>query len=578
MTTSFPAPAPSGLSRRSLLQAGAASVLVGGGLALPFGSSASTATVSQLAPANTPKPFTAAFAPGPTLRGRVVTGPLEDGRIGQYRLFTVIQKQAQASILPGLRTPVYGYGYIDDAGVERPVRVPGPTIDVDRTGANGGLPVKVRVVNRLPENHPQWGHRFGTSTHLHGSASLPQYDGYADDVTSPGSSRTTGTRTSRTPGRSGTTTTGSTTPRRTPRRPRRAVPPARQGPGARPAGRRLRRAAHHHRRDVLRRRRLAYDDHEFSGLWGDVILVNGQPWPVMQVHRRVYRFRVLNASIARSLRLHLSDRAPFAVVGTDGGLMPAAVMVDELRQGGAERYEILVDFSRYPVGATVDLLNRSNRNNVDYDHTGKVMRFKVVDGAFPTTRNTMNPRLPRHEVMDIPVSEAKRTRRFELDHDDVSNVFKINGRTWEDVQDSGYTELLTGGITPAVGEVEIWEFANSSGGWFHPLHIHLVDFRILSRNGQAPFAYEKGPKDVVYIGEDETVRLLMKFSVAPGCHGGRYMVHCHNLPHEDHDMMQQFAVGDPTAHDPVHSAYPERLRGPAGTDGDLALYGDGTPG
>jgi hypothetical protein len=31
----------------------------------------------------------------------------------------------------------------------------------------------------------------------------------------------------------------------------------------------------------------------------------------------------------------------------------------------------------------------------------------------------------------------------------------------------------------------------------------------------------------------------MKF----GPHRGKYMIHCHNLPHEDHDMMSQFSVG-----------------------------------
>jgi hypothetical protein len=43
------------------------------------------------------------------------------------------------------------------------------------------------------------------------------------------------------------------------------------------------------------------------------------------------------------------------------------------------------------------------------------------------------------------------------------------------------------------------------------------------------------------VGENETVRLLMKFENQRG----RYMVHCHNLPHEDHDMMGQFSVGLP---------------------------------
>ncbi|MGH3318221.1 MAG: multicopper oxidase domain-containing protein, partial [Nocardioidaceae bacterium] len=74
------------------------------------------------------------------------------------------------------------------------------------------------------------------------------------------------------------------------------------------------------------------------------------------------------------------------------------------------------------------------------------------------------------------------------------------------------------------------------------------------RNGRAPFDFERGPKDVAYIGEGETVRVAMRF----GPNRGRYMVHCHNLPHEDHDMMQQFAVGwkpgQPDPNDPILSA------------------------
>jgi FtsP/CotA-like multicopper oxidase with cupredoxin domain len=264
----------------------------------------------------------------------------------------------------------------------------------------------------------------------------------------------------------------------------------------------------------------------------------------MEVQRRVYRFRILNASIARSLRLYLSDNSQFAVIGTDGGLMPAPAYVREYKHAGAERYELLIDFARYTAGQTVNLLNRSNRNNKDYDNTNKIMQFRVV-GTAPANLvgNTMAPVLPRHEVMSIPVTESKRTRRFELDHDDVTNVFQINHKSWDDVIKSGYTETLTGGVVPKAGDVEIWEWVNNSGGWFHPLHMHLVDFRILSRNGQAAHPWENGPKDVVYIGEGETVRLLVKFNLPPGIKGGKYMVHCHNLPHEDHDMMAQFSVG-----------------------------------
>ena len=146
------------LSRRELLLGGA--IVVGGGLVLPFGSSASTVGVSTLAAANFPKPYQAKLTPSPQLRGRVMEGTLEDGSKGRYRLFTIIEEQANATIVPGKTTPVYGYSYIDDGGVKRPVKVPGPIIDVARVGtrdgtwadgsAKHGLPAKVRVINRLP--------------------------------------------------------------------------------------------------------------------------------------------------------------------------------------------------------------------------------------------------------------------------------------------------------------------------------------------------------------------------------------------------------------------------------------------
>jgi spore coat protein A, manganese oxidase len=95
--------------------------------------------------------------------------------------------------------------------------------------------------------------------------------------------------------------------------------------------------------------------------------------------------------------------------------------------------------------------------------------------------------------------------------------------------------------------VEIWELQTSGGGWFHPVHIHLVDFKVISRTGgKAPGVrpHELGPKDVVYVGEGETVKVLMRF----GPQKGKYMIHCHNLVHEDHDMMTQFEVGAGGSH------------------------------
>ncbi len=89
----------------------------------------------------------------------------------------------------------------------------------------------------------------------------------------------------------------------------------------------------------------------------------------------------------------------------------------------------------------------------------------------------------------------------------------------------------------------------SSGGWFHPVHIHLVDFQILRRNDSQGlvFPYEKGWKDVAYVGANETLELLMTFHEPEAIDPtqptlGTFVMHCHNLVHEDHDMMNQFEI------------------------------------
>ena len=137
--------------------------------------------------------------------------------------------------------------------------------------------------------------------------------------------------------------------------------------------------------------------------------------------------------------------------------------------------------------------------------------------------------------MNLQPSQSVATRRLALER--KHGLWTINGVTWDDIVASNFTKVSAARVKDSV---EIWELVNESGGWQHPLHIHLVDFKILDRNGRPPFAYERGPKDVVYLGENETVRVIMRFE---GC--GKYMVHCHNLVHEDHDMMTQYEVVDP---------------------------------
>src|SRR3712207_4299759 len=146
--------------------------------------------------------------------------------------------------------------------------------------------------------------------------------------------------------------------------------------------------------------------------------------------------------------------------------------------------------------------------------------------------------------MGLKESDAVKTRKFEFERGNSN--WMINKVTWDDIVNSHYQYVAA---NPGLDDIEIWELENRSGGWFHPVHIHMVDFKILDRNGKPPEPYEQGPKDVVYVGENETVRVIMKFD-----HAGKYMMHCHNLVHEDHDMMTQFEVGsggdDPMTADP----------------------------
>jgi FtsP/CotA-like multicopper oxidase with cupredoxin domain len=143
----------------------------------------------------------------------------------------------------------------------------------------------------------------------------------------------------------------------------------------------------------------------------------------------------------------------------------------------------------------------------------------------------------------------------------------INGKTWADVISSGFNATIG---NPKLNDVEVWTIQNLSGGWFHPVHIHLIDFQILSRTGSKRTGvqpFERGPKDVVYVGEDETVKVIARF----GPQAGRYMLHCHNLVHEDHDMMHQFWVESPDG-SPVYDYDPMGSRGAdQSTDGALRL-------
>ena len=88
------------------------------------------------------------------------------------------------------------------------------------------------------------------------------------------------------------------------------------------------------------------------------MMVNGNTWPFLNVEQRRYRFRFLNACNARALILKLDrDGLPFWQIGSDGGFLPRPARLTQLLIAPAERADVIVDFTRVPVGTTITLLN-----------------------------------------------------------------------------------------------------------------------------------------------------------------------------------------------------------------------------
>src|SRR5690606_21879551 len=195
-----------------------------------------------------------------------------------------------------------------------------------------------------------------------------------------------------------------------------------------------------------------------EGVLGDVVLVNGAPWPELEVTASRYRFRILNASNARRYKLVLEPKRPFVQVGSDGGLLAAPVEQADIQIAPAERFDVVVDFSEVPVGSTVTMVNAL----ADVEGTREVMRFRVVRKAKDDSR--VPAKLA--EVEPLRPAQAKVTRKFRFGKDDLSHhgMWTINGRLFDpDRMDA----------RPRLGEVERWRFVTDL---HHPVHLHLDSF------------------------------------------------------------------------------------------------------
>ncbi|KAF2502383.1 Cupredoxin [Lophium mytilinum] len=281
---------------------------------------------------------------------------------------------------------------------------------------------------------------------------------------------------------------------------------------------------------------LNFESFDQAGLWGDIIHVNGQPWPYLNVEPRKYRLRILDASLSRTYILSLgvdgdNKNATFQVISSDSGLLGYPVKTDDLMISPGERYDIVVDFSPY-AGKNITLNNGVGISEIaDYPATDKVMRFVVGNTVSSQVNNGGVPStLRRVPFPPKELSKADKDFKFERDGD----AWKINGVGFADIEHRIIAK-------PVRGSVEVWNLHNSGGAGTHPVHIHLIDFQILSRTGGrgTVLPYEAaGLKDVVYLAAGETAQVVARYAPWDGV----YMFHCHNLIHEDHDMLVGFNV------------------------------------
>jgi FtsP/CotA-like multicopper oxidase with cupredoxin domain len=126
-----------------------------------------------------------------------------------------------------------------------------------------------------------------------------------------------------------------------------------------------------------------------------------------------------------------------------------------------------------------------------------------------------------------PTPRIQRTFKF----DRLNGQWSINGKfmTCDEIR-----------FAVQKNSVEHWLLTNLSGDWEHPIHIHLEEHQILSRQRQPVTPVEVARKDVTRLVRNERVQLFFRFRDFTG----KYPIHCHNTVHEDHAMMMNWEVAD----------------------------------
>jgi FtsP/CotA-like multicopper oxidase with cupredoxin domain len=310
------------------------------------------------------------------------------------------------------------------------------------------------------------------------------------------------------------------------------------------------------------------------GFVGDIFTVNGVAYPVLHVFQRKYRFRVLDCSVSRIYQLWLMRGTPQAAPGTqgqwqlsgaqqcmkftqiasEGGLLPAPIVRNSFEMWPAKRREVVVDFTRYldnsktRPGDELYLVNSLQMStgrkpdnfpadpNVPGNYLVPMMKI-VIDGPPPEkdVSTVPNQLRPMPAMLGTPATLPQ--RQFTLQRGSPANGTLPGSSETEWLINSLQFDPVNPLAMPKRGQPEVWTVQNGGGGWVHPMHMHMEEHHVLFRNGiPAPDALhpdDTGKEDVAALYPSEAVTFYRNFRTF----AGKYVAHCHNLAHEDHNMM-----------------------------------------
>jgi FtsP/CotA-like multicopper oxidase with cupredoxin domain len=326
---------------------------------------------------------------------------------------------------------------------------------------------------------------------------------------------------------------------------------------------------------------VIFDPFNTDGILGDRYTVNRVIQPFFVAERRKYRFRILNGGPSRFYQLYITNGddkpVPFVIVTGDGNFLPAPVCVENVYLSVAQRIDAIIDFSQFRAGDHVYLRNRLEQTNGkgpsgDLLAVGQdIMRFDITDAAGPD-RSCIPTRF--RELPPVDMSLVKQHREWAFDYD--GGLWTINGRIMDPARiDAGIEQ----------GSAEIWTLRNTGKNWAHPIHSHFTEFLLLEVNGRpideqtiqsragrhneyrpipeataaattstvttcnpqvcvanpVPVFMGGRRRDITTLLPNDEIKIYMRWADF----FGKYVMHCHNVVHEDHAMMIRWDIVEP---------------------------------